>query len=284
MASKKRNYTILLVPDDNSRTVFLHVNRNVVRSLVLFLILLTVVVGVLIYFSAGIALKLQLVASLEAENARLGDENQTLLKVGQKVAHIEDMDRYFSRLALETGVTPAPIIPSAAPSPDPSLFSEDSHDEDIGSMQLNGHGELDQNHPISNSEEYFDALPYIRPVDGWITQEFSPKATDTANVHEGIDIGAAQGTPIQATAPGIVSEVVNDPFFGNLVVIRHPFDFQTRYGHCSQILVAPGTHVRRGQTIALVGNTGRSTAPHVHYEVLKNGRPVDPMRYILSHR
>lgn len=284
MKRKNRSYTILFIPDDNKRAVSLHVNRSIIRSMVLFLVLLGFVVLVLIYFSAGIGLKLQLVAALEAENQLLREQNHTLMEVGTRIAVIEELDRYFTHLAHEAGVTPPPFVATASPSPPSGVYGTDTRDEEIAAIRHERSGVGDAPRTSQQSEAFFDALPYIRPVDGWITRTFG--ATDSTGVpfHEGIDIAATHGTPVQATAPGVVSEVFFDPFFGNMVVLRHPFDFVTRYGHCSQVLVGPGAHVRRGQTIALVGNTGRSTAPHLHYEVLKGGRPVDPMRYIIEHR
>jgi murein DD-endopeptidase MepM/ murein hydrolase activator NlpD len=125
------------------------------------------------------------------------------------------------------------------------------------------------------------------PVNGWITKHFlkgSGRTGAGSDSHNGIDIAAAHGTPIRATAMGVVEDIRNDKYLGLTVEIRHDHGFVTRYSHCSQILVSLYDRVNRGQTIALVGNTGRSTAPHLHYEVLKNGRYVDPMEFIGVHQ
>jgi murein DD-endopeptidase MepM/ murein hydrolase activator NlpD len=126
------------------------------------------------------------------------------------------------------------------------------------------------------------AIPIIRPVRGWVTREFTENPMDPAGLHRGVDIAAAEGTVIQATAPGVVEDVASDEFLGKTLAIRHNFGFETRYCHCAQILVGKGDHVLRGQTVALVGNTGRSSAPHLHYEVLKDGKQVDPQRYMID--
>ena len=99
-----------------------------------------------------------------------------------------------------------------------------------------------------------------------------------------MDFAATLGTPIKASAPGVVGKIENDKYFGLLVTIFHNNGFVTRYGHCSQILVSKHDRVKRGQTIALVGNTGRSTAPHLHYEVIKDGKYIDPLKHILVHK
>jgi hypothetical protein len=95
--------------------------------------------------------------------------------------------------------------------------------------------------------------------------------------HTGIDYSAAHGTPIFATAGGIVEFAGRRGGYGKLVVVRHPNGYKTYYGHCSRLLVKKGSYVKQGQTIARVGRTGQATGPHVHYEVRVNGSPVNPV-------
>lgn len=97
--------------------------------------------------------------------------------------------------------------------------------------------------------------------------------------HEGIDISAAAGTPILATAAGVVARVASDPQYGRMVDIDHGNGYVTRYAHALAIHVKPGEKVRRGMTIGAVGSTGRSTAPHLHYEVRLDNRPQNPLEY-----
>ncbi len=129
------------------------------------------------------------------------------------------------------------------------------------------------------------ATPSIRPVEGWITSGFGNRQspfTGQKEFHSGIDISNAAGTPIVATANGKVSIAAEKLYIGNLVVIDHGHGRVTKYGHLQKILVKPGQEVKRGDVVALVGNTGRSTGPHLHYEVLINGTPVNPLKYILN--
>ena len=92
-----------------------------------------------------------------------------------------------------------------------------------------------------------------------------------------LDIAAPEGAVIKTPMAGTVVFVGTDPDFGNLIVIDHGKGFLTRYGHCQKVLVNKDQFVTEDQKIGLVGNTGRSTAPHLHYEVLDNGKPVDPL-------
>ncbi len=99
-------------------------------------------------------------------------------------------------------------------------------------------------------------------------------------MHAGVDMGAKTGTPVYATGDGIIRRSRVAGGYGNLVEIDHGFGYQTRYGHLSRLLVAEGSFVRRGQMVGLVGSTGRSTGPHLHYEVRIGGKPVDPTKYM----
>jgi murein DD-endopeptidase MepM/ murein hydrolase activator NlpD len=137
---------------------------------------------------------------------------------------------------------------------------------------------------LSSVNEVIGSFPNISPVEGWVTRKFSPDTSDAKSGHLGVDFAAAHGTPIRATAPGVVGKIENDKYFGWMVTIYHDYGFVTRYGHCSQVLVSKHDRVHRGQTIALVGNTGRSTAPHLHYEVLKDGKHIDPLKHIIVHK
>jgi murein DD-endopeptidase MepM/ murein hydrolase activator NlpD len=129
------------------------------------------------------------------------------------------------------------------------------------------------------------ATPSIRPVTGWISSRFGRREspfTGRREFHRGIDIANRNGTPIIAPADGIVTHAGRKGLIGNLITIDHGFGMVTRYGHCRKILKKKGNHVKRGETIALMGNTGRSTGPHLHYEVRLNGVAVNPMNYFLN--
>jgi murein DD-endopeptidase MepM/ murein hydrolase activator NlpD len=104
--------------------------------------------------------------------------------------------------------------------------------------------------------------------------------TGVRKMHEGIDIACRTGTPVIATADGIVSRAQSVEGYGKLVVVDHGYGYQTFYAHNSRIHVKVGDRVRRGQKIAAVGSTGSSTGPHVHYEVRLNQVPVNPYKFL----
>ncbi len=130
------------------------------------------------------------------------------------------------------------------------------------------------------------ATPAIRPVEGgWVSSSFGYREspfTGRREFHRGLDIATRSGSAILATADGVVTFSGKKGLMGNTIVIDHGYGFVTRYGHAKELLKKRGDKVRRGDVIARVGNTGRSTGPHVHYEVRLNGVTVNPGRYILN--
>lgn len=131
-----------------------------------------------------------------------------------------------------------------------------------------------------------DMLPNSSPIDaafnsssyGWRIDPFNGNKA----FHEGLDFTADTGTPIRAAADGIVSTAERTPDYGNIVKIDHGSGLETRYAHASVLLVKPGERVVKGQIVAQVGSTGRSTGPHLHYEIRLNGNALDPRKYLHS--
>ena len=129
------------------------------------------------------------------------------------------------------------------------------------------------------------STPAIRPTSGWMTSRFGHRVspfTGRKEFHKGVDIANRKGTEILATADGIVSYAGKKGAMGHVLVIDHGHGMITRYAHLSEALKKRGEKVKRGDTIAQMGNSGRSTGPHLHYEVHLNGVPVNPATYILN--
>jgi murein DD-endopeptidase MepM/ murein hydrolase activator NlpD len=130
------------------------------------------------------------------------------------------------------------------------------------------------------------ATPTIWPAQGWLTDAFGRRSdplTGEDAFHSGLDISADHGQPVYATADGTVQAAGPAGAYGNMVTIDHGFGLVTRYAHLQGFKVRPGDTVRRGDVIGLVGSTGRSTGDHVHYEVLANGRTLNPLRFLADH-
>jgi murein DD-endopeptidase MepM/ murein hydrolase activator NlpD len=129
------------------------------------------------------------------------------------------------------------------------------------------------------------ATPSISPARGWITSTFGYRTspfTGVRELHRGLDIAARMRTPVIAPADGQVLFAGDRSGYGISVTVRHGFGLETIYGHLAEVLVKPGQRVTRGTRLGLIGNTGRSTGPHLHYQVQVNGQPVDPQNYMLD--
>ena len=142
---------------------------------------------------------------------------------------------------------------------------------------------------LEDQQNLLASTPAIRPISrgekSWVTSSFGFRVspfTGQREFHQGFDISTRNGTPILATADGVVTFIGNKGFLGKTIIVDHGHGMVTRYGHCSKFLKKRGEKVKRWEPIALVGNTGRSTGPHVHYEVRLNGIPVNPYKYILN--
>jgi murein DD-endopeptidase MepM/ murein hydrolase activator NlpD len=138
---------------------------------------------------------------------------------------------------------------------------------------------------LVDQKDLLERSPYRWPVRGFVSSNYGPRLdpfTGLQRRHVGVDIVAPKGTPVKAPADGIVTYTSFDPTLGNMLVIDHGYGVITRYGHNDSVLVREGQRVKRGDSIALVGSSGKSTGPHLHYEIRINDLAVNPLNYILE--
>jgi murein DD-endopeptidase MepM/ murein hydrolase activator NlpD len=143
---------------------------------------------------------------------------------------------------------------------------------------------------VKKKAELLSSIPAIQPVNNddlkRVGSGFGYRIHPiykTSMMHAGIDFTAPIGTEIYATGNGIIAKVeYNGRGYGNNVIINHGFGYQTLYGHMSRFAVRPGQRVSRGDLIGYVGNTGASTGPHVHYEVIRGGKKIDPINFFFN--
>jgi murein DD-endopeptidase MepM/ murein hydrolase activator NlpD len=136
---------------------------------------------------------------------------------------------------------------------------------------------------VERQEALAAATPSIWPTFGWLTGTFGGRPdpfTGEPAFHQGLDISTEKGHEVYATANGTVESAQYSGPYGNLIVLRHDFGLATRYGHLSRFSVKPGTSVQRGDVIGYVGSTGRSTGAHLHYEILANGKLINPLQLL----
>ena len=136
---------------------------------------------------------------------------------------------------------------------------------------------------VERREALAAATPSIWPAHGWLSGTFGGRSdpfTGEPGFHQGLDISTEKGQPIYATADGIVESASYTGDYGNLVVLKHGFGLMTRYGHLSAFVVKTGSAVKRGDVLGYVGSTGRSTGSHLHYEILANGKLINPLQLL----
>ena len=136
---------------------------------------------------------------------------------------------------------------------------------------------------VERQEALAAATPSIWPTFGWLTGTFGGRPdpfTGEPAFHQGLDISTEKGREVYATANGTVESAQYTGDYGNFIVVRHDFGLATRYGHLSRFSVKPGASVQRGDVIGYVGSTGRSTGAHLHYEILANGKLINPLQLL----
>jgi murein DD-endopeptidase MepM/ murein hydrolase activator NlpD len=140
---------------------------------------------------------------------------------------------------------------------------------------------------LTDRELHKMQYPQGWPAHGWVSSGYGYRTdpfTGSRAFHDGVDIAAPEGTPIHAMAAGVVSFAGHKPGYGLVVEINHGNGYKTRYAHASKLIAKVGERVAKGDTVAMVGSTGRSTGSHLHVEVLKNNEAVNPRKYLVSAR
>jgi murein DD-endopeptidase MepM/ murein hydrolase activator NlpD len=301
----KKKYTIMILPDETTRVRKYRVPRNMVRGLLVILAVLVLGLGYLVTDYYGVK---KMVAELDRLRLEARQQQQQLVTFAKsfddlqgEMTRLRQFDMKLRVMAdLDGVVYPEQIMGIGGENPEPfnPLEGELSFQDQtiISSMNRS----LDRlKTEVSIQERSFQELveyledqksllastPSIWPVKGWLTSTFGYRSspfTGRRELHKGLDIATRSGTPIIAPADGLVVFAGREGGFGNMVIIDHGYGITTRYGHCSSLETKLGQKVKRGDVVARVGNTGRSTGPHVHYEVAVNGVSVNPSRYILN--
>jgi murein DD-endopeptidase MepM/ murein hydrolase activator NlpD len=276
MAEEKRGFTFIIVPESTSKTYSLRMRRGMVCFLgaigLFFLGSYAYVVGMhqRVFFRA------QKAERLEAENAILRSHSQKISELKIELARLQSIRQRLYELAglpEELDGDRGHVVLTATSGP---LAAEE--------MYRLGHPVSSEVFEEAKSEATIQAeascVPAIWPVRGWVTAEFGAELPGREKKHGGLDIAASLGTTILATASGKVVFSGWDRDLGLVVIIDHQNGLSTFYGHCSKVLVNVGDLVFQGQAIAQLGNTGQSSAPHVHFEIRENDLSVDPRKYL----
>jgi murein DD-endopeptidase MepM/ murein hydrolase activator NlpD len=245
--------------------------------------------------------------TLETQEERVVQQKDQIVIFAQKIealktqlVELQDFEHRIRIIAnLEANKDGSSLFGVGGSSPDdldPSMMIEQDYQELVRDM----HAEINEiDHASDSQRDSFSSIfnqlegkrnllaatPSIRPVKGWISSRFGYREspfTGRREFHRGLDIATHAGVPIISPADGLVTFSGKKGLMGNMVAIEHGFGMVTRYGHVQKLLKKKGDQVKRGEVIALVGNTGRSTGPHLHYEVRLNGVSVNPTKYFFN--
>lgn len=299
-------YTVLIVPDNSPKTRKLRVPHWVLtRSVVALAVLLLAGVGASVHY-------FNIVGEV-TENKLLRDENvqlrNDLKRIRERVAHISStldrVERFDQKLRAITLLSDPERHLAIGP-----VGAVDAEDQESPSAQAMLAGEMEdplalrgkldalsaeaarQEASLQELQAYFDdqksllaSTPSVWPTRGWVTSDFGHRLdpfTAERIMHKGLDIATSHGAPVTAPSDGTVIFAGMESGYGKVLVLDHGYGVKTRYAHLSAIDVKVGDRVARGSKMAAVGNTGRSTGPHLHYEVRVNGMPENPRKFILE--
>ncbi len=302
---KDKKLTFLYLPEGSQEPRSFQVGRNALVGLVLtVLFALGISGGVVLHYSNRLADTYR-VEDLAAQNRDLrqeldvltGDVDQLRQQVAQNfdfqqkariLANLDALDEDVAQVGVGgPGVSSRTIMTHVDPA---TRFRLESARQDIEKLLRQARLQRTEYEEIVSrleaANEKVRTTPSLRPVNvgfvssrfGWRMDPLSGRRT----MHRGVDFSARLGTPVVATADGVVTYSGVWQMYGNVVEISHGNGFVTRYCHLQRRLVSRGQRVTRGDVVGRVGSTGRSTSPHLHYEVEQGGERVDPMRFVLA--
>jgi len=296
----KRRWTVVFVPHGSEPSKIVEVSYRAIKTVVAGAVLAVGVALGVGYVTVSRTLDLSKSARLAQENARLeqqlGELNGRLAGLADTLSRISQRDARIRVLANLDPIDPQVQAAGIGGPTMPAVGEVGSAMRRSNEIRVDLNGLIRRANLLASSfKEAADSMavhsarlaatPSIMPTQGWLTSAFSSMRSHPilhmARPHEGIDVTAPMGSPIEAPAAGVVRDAGWESGYGNTIVIDHGFGTVTKFAHASKILVREGQRVSRGQRIALVGNTGLATGPHLHYEVHVNGRAVDPLRYVL---
>jgi len=284
----RKFYTIFILPHAHARFRKLHVSRNFVVAIAA----LAFTIGGSAAFAPHLFFRSRALAdraaAVELENKKLREDKTryeaTVAEMGEHLAAVEAV---AGKLAQAVGLKD---LPSERPSGGVGAS--------FGSRaELFGEESSALKKRMENLDTSFDRLeqawgerlkvlastPSLAPVSGFFSDGFGWRRDPidgSREFHKGVDIVAPNGTPVRASADGLVTAAGRMAGYGSMIHLAHGYGMGTRYGHLSRLMVTPGQRVKRGDVIGLVGSTGRSTGPHLHYEVFRTGVQVDPRKYL----
>jgi murein DD-endopeptidase MepM/ murein hydrolase activator NlpD len=297
---KKSYFSIIITGDRPNRA---HTFHTITLSSITLIILGVVFLGILIgsgfmvHTYLNTSVKIKEISSLKQENRYLRDQlkefKDAFDRVSTRVASVEKMDEQLRTLAAleEPNRQDDPFGVGGPTYGEASLDELEKRHEDLADRvkqdldRLLAESKLQEESFneltcfLEEQRNFMNCTPAVWPAKGFLTSKFGIR---WGRLHAGIDIANKVGTVITAPADGVVIFIGVKQGYGNFLTVAHGYGIVTNYGHLYTTLVKVGDSVKRGDKIATIGNSGRTTGPHLHYEVVVNGVHVDPLSYILN--
>jgi len=318
MKKKEKNYSIIIVSGATSTNREFVISSRLIKNSIIAVSILLFIFGIMIYDYLTTSFDKEKLDSLKKESKRKDEEIKTLsLSIKEFEAKLKVMMEYKERIAVAMGLNSPNALQEVGSGGPINNFSTDL--ELNGPEVLDNNKFINKPKfptPTSSTENILKktnnirkealkiestlkfvetvmeeqkvrlaSIPSVWPTRGYLTSAFGERIhpfTGRESFHNGQDIATQYGNKVIAPANGIVLVSEYQDYYGNLVVIDHGFGFTTRYGHLSSSKVKEGDRVKRFQVIGYVGNTGRSSAPHLHYEVRYFGNSLNPINFIIE--
>jgi len=305
---KNRFYTLMLIPEKTSKVRKWILPGWVLRSGIFIAVMAIFLFGIMLVDYGFVMNQINEIKDLRHKNRTLTQKVQIYKnKLGSVEDTLDRIETFSTRLKIITNMEDKETLAESIPEPPaeakiniPSKKKTSPQQRELAQNKLRINNELsflqqkslvieqrvqDLYELLFDQKAFLAALPTRKPSQGVFTSGFGVRKSPysgKSRMHEGIDIANRSGTTIVSPAFGVVDYVGLKPGYGRVLVINHGFGVETWFAHTRKILVKPRQNIIRGQKIALMGNTGRSTGPHLHYEVRIYGIPVDPLPYILE--
>lgn len=283
----RRRMSVLLIPEDQAEPYSFRIGMTMVKVLLVVgaVLVLHVIGGGLSYWQ--LAKTRSLGAKLKQDNKHLVEDNKRVYQLASQLEEmVKEQEKIRNLLGVEpsdgTGGNGAPLAVSGD-----ALFDEDESLVPIAPrVEAADRAAVFSGNFLAQerrSTQIFSRhLPTLLPVEGFLTTTFSRNNWHPFKAHAGIDIAARRGSVVCAAGEGQVVFANWTLDLGNLIIIYHGDDLFTYYGHNDRLLVAEKTFVKKGAPIALLGSSGKSSGPHLHFEIWSGGAPVDPRQYLLA--
>ncbi len=309
MKNNSKDYTVIIISEAQTSNKEFTISSKLIRNSIIAFSILLLIFGYIIFDYLTISYNKEKMVKLEKQNKEkdvmIEKLTSTIGQLNTSLAKIED---YKKRIMIATGLS-SPYALKEVGTGGGTLINETPNNISVINTEVKvpkkgtykdilnkskdiKNKAIDLENTLAFVKNVVDeqkmrlaSTPFIWPTRGYLSEAFGWRIhpfTGRREFHNGIDIATQVGNKVIAPADGVVLVAEYRQYYGNLIILDHKFGYTTRYGHLASFNVKEGQRVKRGDVIGYVGNTGRSTAPHLHYEIRFLGKPINPLKMIID--